>query len=92
MSPAKEEPMASKLYKDGVVQFFEADRVQTQLANGWRVSNKPLNKMSDAFKKADLNKSGKLSPTEIRVAARDAGIKEWETARIGTLKKELNIE
>jgi len=51
--------MASKLYKDGVVQFFEAERVQAQLANGWSVSSKPLNKTADASKTAKKKKTNK---------------------------------
>lgn len=38
---------------------------------------------------ADLNDSGKLSNEEIRQAARDAGIDNWEKARINTLKEAL---
>lgn len=41
---------------------------------------------------ADLNNSGKLSNTEVREAAKKAGIDDWETARIKTLKDKLGYE
>ena len=41
---------------------------------------------------ADKNDSGKLSNEEIRLAAREAGIDNWETGRIKGLKEALGYE
>lgn len=42
--------------------------------------------------KADKNESGKLSNDEIRAAAKEFGIEDYETARTATLKKKLKNE
>lgn len=44
---------------------------------------------SEELASADSNETGKLSNDEIRDAAKEAGIEDWETARIATLKKKL---
>lgn len=44
------------------------------------------------FAEADTNNSGKLSPKEIREAAREAGIPDWDKARIKRLKRELGYD
>lgn len=41
---------------------------------------------------ADANNSGKLSTNEIREAAKTAGIEDYNTKRIKTLKAELGYE
>lgn len=48
--------------------------------------------VSPDLAKADTNESGKLSNDEIRAAAKEAGIEDYETARIATLKKKLKNE
>lgn len=47
---------------------------------------------SPELAKVDKNESGKLSNDEIREAAKAAGIEDYETARIATLKKKLKNE
>jgi len=42
--------------------------------------------------KADKNKSGKLSNSEIRQAAKDFGLDNWEKGRIKSLKEALGYE
>ena len=42
-------------------------------------------------KEIDTNGSGKLSNKEIRAAAQNMGIDDWDTARIATLKEKLGI-
>lgn len=41
---------------------------------------------------ADKNESGKLSNEEIRIAAKEAGLDNWESGRIKTLKKALGYD
>ena len=41
---------------------------------------------------ADTNGTGKLSSEEVRAAAEKAGIKDYGTKRIATLKKELGYD
>ena len=78
--------MSAILYKrvDGEVKEFRVDpiRVNALLQDGYFADPK----LADA----DSNESGKLSNEEIREAAKEAGIKDYETARIATLKKKLN--
>jgi hypothetical protein len=45
---------------------------------------------SPELAQADTNESGKLSSDEVREAAKAAGIKGWDKARISTLKKKLD--
>ena len=42
--------------------------------------------------KADKNKSGKLSNSEIRKAAKESGVDHWEKGRIKSLKEALGYE
>lgn len=42
--------------------------------------------------KADTNETGKLSNDEIREAAKEAGIENYDKAQIKTLKKKLGYE
>lgn len=41
------------------------------------------------FIEGDLNDDGEVTNDEIRLAAKEAGIDKWETARISTLKGKL---
>lgn len=83
--------MATKLYKNGEAKFFKANRVQALLENGWTVTREqkpvPITK-----EEADINESGVLNATEVRAAAKDAGMNDWKKARISTLKKRLGYE
>ncbi len=63
--------------------FCEALDLQAHLDNGFLLEPK-----APALQ-ADTNKSGKLSSSEIREAAKQAGIENYETARINTLKEKL---
>ena len=78
--------MSAILYKrvDGEVKEFRVDpiRVNALLQDGYFASPD----LADA----DANESGKLSNEEVRQAAKEAGIQNWKTAKIDTLKKKLN--
>ena len=63
--------------------FCEALDLQAHLDNGFLLEPKA------PVLQADTNKSGKLSSSEIREAAKQAGIENYETARINTLKEKL---
>ena len=73
------------------VQIFPAERVQAHLDGGWVADLKDLAEPLTE-KEADTNNTGKLSPKEIRAAARKAGVKDWGTARIKKLKEALGYE
>lgn len=75
--------MASILYKDGKMARVKYERLQNHLDAGWTTSPAPTEDQ------ADTNNSGKLSAKEVREAAKEAGIENWETARIKTLKEAL---
>lgn len=78
--------MSAILYKrvDGEVKEFRVDavRVNALLQDGYFASHD----LADA----DSNETGKLSNEEVREAAKEAGISNWKTAKIDTLKKKLN--
>lgn len=78
--------MSAILYKrvDGEVKEYRVDpiRVNALLQDGYFASPD----LADA----DANESGKLSNEEVRQAAKEAGIQNWKTAKIDTLKKKLN--
>lgn len=61
----------------------EALELQSYLDDGYSLEPKPT------ALQADKNKSGKLSASEIREAAKQAGIENYENARISTLKEKL---
>lgn len=83
-------------------QFNDED-VDQALKDGWvdhpnklvdeKVVESPLAEaIEDAsFEEIDTNDSGKLSNEEIREAAKKAGIEDWETKRIKTLKDLLGV-
>jgi hypothetical protein len=62
----------------------EAKAVDSYLKQGYVKSLSEL--------KADTNKSGKLSNEEIRQAAKEAGLDNWEKGRIKGLKEALGYE
>lgn len=80
--------MASILYKkeNGKVISERVNPLEVAglLDKGWFGSKE----LADA----DDNETGKLSNDEIREAAKEAGIENWETARIATLKKKIANE
>lgn len=78
--------MATIIWKDGVRELVEAKNLDSHLANGWSLTKEPV-KVS--IEEIDTNDSGKLSPDEVRNAAKTAGIEGWENKRIKTLLKEL---
>lgn len=79
--------MSVYIYRGDEESLIPPERLQAHLAEGWSVEKgvKPA-----SFKEAD--NSGKLSNAEIREAAKDAGIDDWETARIKRLKQELGYD
>lgn len=82
--------MATLLYKDGIEHRVEADQVQRMLENGYSVTNEETECIDPvSFEEADINDSGVLNPTEIRQAAKLAGIKGWKNTQISKLKEAL---
>lgn len=84
--------MATILWKDGNSQKFEADTVQRMIQGGWTFTNEPPEIKAPTKNEADLNQSGILNSTEIRAAARDAGIRNWHNKKIENLRKELGYD
>lgn len=83
--------MAAILYRivDGEVKAerVNACDVANLLENGYSASPDFPTKQE-----ADTNGSGKLSNEEIRAAAKEAGLENWEKGRIKTLKEALGYE
>lgn len=82
------------LFKKGNTHLFKGEpceivkvsarQVDDYKAQGWFGSLDEAN--------ADANESGKLSNEEIRQAAKEAGLDNWETGRIKGLKEALGYE
>lgn len=83
---------------------FKVKQMPALLASGWTGNINDLRGSSEGLaeevteevseevptkEEADTNNSGKLSPQEIREAAKEAGIEGWEKKRIATLEAEL---
>lgn len=74
-------------------QKFSEFGFEHYLENGWCLSlddPEPINIPTE--EEADINDSGTLNPTEIRQAAKEAGVKNYKKARISTLKKKLGYD
>ena len=87
--------MATILFKDGIPSRFDAKRVNGALSAGWSVTNEPdivPAIVIPTFVEADTNKTGKLSNDEVREAAKDAGLVDWDIARIKNLKRKLGYD
>ena len=69
-----------------VENLVDANRVPVLLANGYTFNPEQLVKR----KEADTNNTGKLSDTEVKAAAKKAGIK-LSNKKIDTLKAELGL-
>ena len=48
--------------------------------------------MPEDFLEGDLNDDGEVTNDEVRLAAKEAGIEKWDTARISTLKGKLGYD
>ena len=83
--------MASVIYKNGQVARVPANRLKAHLDAGWSVT-KDAPKKAVTFDEVDTNHSSKLSNDEIRQAAKEAGIEDWDKRRIKPLKQELGLE
>lgn len=70
-----------------VSELIPAESLEGQLASGWTVDKSSLEGMSK--KEVDTGNGDKLSPDEIRQAAKEAGIEDYEKKRIKTLEAEL---
>ncbi len=93
--------MGIMLYKGGdetivrgvkcIAKRFNARDLQNRLDEGWFVDPSDLYKVATilSFEEADTNDTGLLSNKEVRQAAKTAGLDDWQTARIATLKEEL---
>lgn len=90
--------MAIVLYKCGdetevrgvkcIAGRFKVSQLHQCLNSGWVTDPSKLYEIP-TVEQADTNDTGLLSNKEIRAAAKVTGIVDWETARIGRLKKEL---
>lgn len=85
--------MATILYRmngEGSLEECRVDalNVPSHLANGWSLSKD----FKPAKEETDTNGSSKLSPEEVREAAKKAGVEGFDTKRIATLKKELGYD
>jgi hypothetical protein len=78
--------MSVFIYKNGEESLIPPEQLDEHLANGWSVTNDPKMPTKE---EADTNGSGKLSNSEIRAAAKEAGIEGYSTKRIKALKEEL---
>lgn len=78
--------MAVVIYKGGRVARIEPHTLQNHLNAGWSVTK---DAPKPTVEEIDTNGSGKLSSEEVRTAAKEAGIEDWEKKRIKTLLKEL---
>jgi hypothetical protein len=80
----------------GKPQKFDEFGFEYYLENGWCLDPNDIGKEevkeAPTKEEADINESGKLNPTEIRQAAKEAGIKNYKKARISTLKKKLGYD
>lgn len=82
------------LFKKGSLHSFRgipceiikvsASQVKEYKDNGWFSSLDEAN--------ADTNDSGKLSNDEVRQAAKEAGLENWESGRIKGLKRDLGYD
>lgn len=70
-----------------VSELIAAESLEGQLAAGWTVDKSDLETPTKS--EADTNNSGKLSPDEVRQAAKEAGIDDYDKKRIKTLEAEL---
>lgn len=83
--------MAVMLYKDGEVARVELGQVRNHLDSGWSYDDpaKPKQEPEQSEQPA-LSIPEDATNDEIRAVAKAAGIENWETARISTLKAVLN--
>jgi hypothetical protein len=77
--------MSVVIYKDGKQELCNPIDLQNLLDSGYSLTEKT------PTQKADTNNSGKLSTDEVRAAAKEAGIENWETGKIKTLKSKLKL-
>ena len=86
--------MSVIIWKDGEKSLCEAHQLEAQMSAGYTLTKDPDPEAQSApsAEEADTNGSGKLSVSEIRAAAKEAGIEGWETKRMKTLKQELGYE
>ncbi len=91
--------MATWIYRkndDGIEStLIDAKYLPDHLLNGWTVDKELLEIEAEetviSFEDVDTNNTGKLSPDEVRTAAKARGLENWDTKRIATLKKELGL-
>lgn len=93
--------MGASIYREGKTHnirgvecemiVVDVKSLKSHLSQGWVVDPKTLYK-KPSFEEADKNKTGKLSSKEVRGAAKKAGIENYSSARISTLKKKLGYE
>lgn len=73
--------------------LVEPSRLQSFLSSGYKLTPEECETVeAPTFEEADTNNSGALSNDEVREAAKEAGLEDWETARIKTLKGKLGYD
>lgn len=78
-----------KKTKNGVeAKRFEPEHLESQLNAGWKLTKDDAKEVPTRAE-ADTNNTGKLSNKEVRAAAKKAGISDWKTGRIQSLKDRL---
>ena len=92
--------MATTLYTNDnqgnlITVSIETKRVQAYLANGYVCDPSELGKKSEVEKADYADKVIKIandSASDIREAAKDAGIRNWHNKKLATLKSELGYD
>lgn len=80
--------MATQVFNGDKVELIDPLYLTNYLNAGWTLEKV----VAKTKEEADTNKSGKLSPEEVRAAAKEANIEGWKDKRINTLKKELGYD
>ena len=89
--------MSVILYKDGVSELFPPEYLEQNLAVGWSLTNDqtpdPDPEGEEQEEPVPKDEDGPSSPTneEIRLLAQQAGIENWQTAQIKTLRSSLGL-
>jgi Ca2+-binding EF-hand superfamily protein len=74
--------------KNGDSQLFHVKRFQGALDSGAYFLTK---EEAVSFDKVDTNSTGKISAKEVRAAAKEAGIENYQKEKIAVLKEQLGL-
>ena len=91
--------MSVIVYKDGEQELIEPEQLEQSLAVGWSLTPdaEPRVYLDDTATEPELESSPDPDATgttneEIRLLAQQAGLDNWQTAKIKTLKAALGLE